>query len=112
MADTPPGTIILVNGSPSSGKTSIARAIQRTFDEPYLHLGIDLLFLDWSSYAPTATWMFDEAHKHTCGIYDLAVDTFRLTPTDCALEIKRVVDERGSPSAFKRLAALLTGSDG
>jgi chloramphenicol 3-O phosphotransferase len=212
MADSTPGTIILVNGSPSSGKTSIARAVQRTFDEPYLHLGADLLWMEmlpwewagapagicrevpiddgpqpkiamclepfgkfavsglnqaiaalaemghnivvdgicyeasllteiltiwrslpvWlvgvycpletileraalradrgSSYAPMATWIFDEVHRHTRGVYDLEVDTSQLTPTACALEIKRVVDERGSPSAFKRLEALLAGS--
>lgn len=39
MADTTPGTIILVNGCMSAGKTSIVKAVQRTFDEPYLHLG-------------------------------------------------------------------------
>jgi chloramphenicol 3-O phosphotransferase len=36
-----PGTIILLNGAASSGKTSIAQAIQHQFDEPYLHTGID-----------------------------------------------------------------------
>ena len=209
MTDTTPGTIIVLNGCASVGKTSIAKAIQRTFPEPYLHLGIDLFWLEvqpwewagaptqifqeipiedasppkialvpgpfgkfavsglhhaiaalarmghnvvvdqvfyeasfvteiltlwksfpawlvgvscpfetvharaaartdrsWPSYLPMVNWMFDEAHKHTQGIYDLEVDTSRLTPTECALQIKQVLDERGSPSAFKRLAAL------
>ena len=60
----------------------------------------------WPSYLPMVTWMFDEAHKHTRGIYDLEVDTSRLTPTECALQIKQVLDERGSSVAFKRLVAL------
>ena len=209
MTDTTPGTIIVLNGCPSTGKTSIAKAIQRTIDVPYLHMGIDLFWLEvfpwewvgaatngvqeipvdgasppkimqiaqpygnsvisglhhtvaalahlghnvvvdhvlsdaryvadivtvwqsypvwlvglscpletihqrvaaradrsWPSYLPMVNWMFDEAHEHTRGIYDLEVDTSRLTPDECALQIKQVLDERGSPSAFKRLAAL------
>ena len=50
--------------------------------------------------------MFDEAHKHTRGIYDLEVDTSQLKPDECALQIKQMLDERGWPSGFKRLAAL------
>jgi chloramphenicol 3-O phosphotransferase len=36
-----PGTVIHLNGASSSGKTSIARALQETLDEFYLHTGID-----------------------------------------------------------------------
>lgn len=36
-----PGTIILLNGTSSSGKTSVLRAVQASFSEPYLDLGID-----------------------------------------------------------------------
>jgi chloramphenicol 3-O phosphotransferase len=209
MANTTPGNIIVLNGCPSAGKTSIAKAIQRTFEAPYLHVGLDLFWLEvfpwewsgaatnsvqeipiegasppkivqtaqpfgnffisglhhtvaalarmghnvvvdyvltdaryatdivtvwqsfpvwlvgvfcpletihqrvaaradrnWPSYLPMVNWMFDEAHKYTQGIYDLEVDTSRLTPTECALQIKQVLNERGSPSAFKQLAAL------
>ena len=35
------GTIILLNGSSSAGKTTLARAIQQEFADSYLHLGID-----------------------------------------------------------------------
>lgn len=35
------GTVVLLNGTSSSGKTSIARALQGSMDEPYLHTGID-----------------------------------------------------------------------
>lgn len=209
MSDTTPGTIIVLNGGMSVGKSSIAKAIQRTFDVPYLLVGMDLFWLQvfpwewagaadnsiyeipiegtsppqimhqtrpygrlliaglhqtiavlarmghnvvvdevfyegsyvteilalweslpvwligvtcpretmharaaaradrsWPSYLPTATWMFDEAHKYTQGIYDLTVDTLRLTPTACALQIKHMIDERRCPSAFRQLAAL------
>lgn len=35
------GRIIFLNGAPCSGKTTIARALQATLDEPYLHLSAD-----------------------------------------------------------------------
>jgi chloramphenicol 3-O phosphotransferase len=37
------GTIILLNGTVSTGKSSLARALQHVLPEPYLHLGADLL---------------------------------------------------------------------
>ena len=215
MGDTTPGTIIVLNGCASAGKTSIAKAIQRTFDAPYLHMGIDLFWLEvfpwewtgaatqiyqyipmegaappkialavqpfgqfamsglhhsvaalaqsghnvvvdhvlseasyvmdiltlwqafpvwlvgvscpletvhqrvaaradrnWPEYLPTVTWRFDAAHTHTRGIYDLEVDTSRLTPTACAVQIKHMLEERGSPSACKQLADLLPAMSG
>lgn len=36
-----PGQIILLNGTSSSGKSTLARALQDVLDEPYLHTGID-----------------------------------------------------------------------
>lgn len=36
-----PGTIILLNGASSSGKTSILNALQAQLPEPYLNAGID-----------------------------------------------------------------------
>ena len=38
-----PGTIVLLKGTGSAGKTSIAKAVQEQFDAPYLHLGIDTM---------------------------------------------------------------------
>ncbi len=35
------GTIILLNGSSSSGKTTLARALQQVLDEPYQHIALD-----------------------------------------------------------------------
>jgi chloramphenicol 3-O phosphotransferase len=37
----PTSTIILLNGISSAGKTSIAQALQRTLNEPYLQVSID-----------------------------------------------------------------------
>jgi chloramphenicol 3-O phosphotransferase len=39
----PSGTIILLNGTASAGKTSIGHAIQRLADRPWLLLGADIL---------------------------------------------------------------------
>ncbi len=37
----PVGTIILLNGTSSSGKTSVVRALQEVLNEPFLEAGID-----------------------------------------------------------------------
>jgi len=36
-----PGTILILNGTSSSGKTSLLKAVQDSFAEPYIDLGID-----------------------------------------------------------------------
>jgi chloramphenicol 3-O phosphotransferase len=36
-----PGQIVVLNGTPRSGKSSIAAAIQRTFDGVWMNLGVD-----------------------------------------------------------------------
>ncbi|CAM4492414.1 chloramphenicol phosphotransferase CPT family protein [Paenibacillus tarimensis] len=36
-----PGTVIFLNGTSSSGKSSISLELQRILDEPYLHLSVD-----------------------------------------------------------------------
>jgi chloramphenicol 3-O phosphotransferase len=41
----PTATVVILNGVGSSGKSSIARALQDILDEPYLHVQMDA-FLD------------------------------------------------------------------
>lgn len=36
-----PGQVIILNGAPRSGKTSIAKAIQQSFDGVWLNVGVD-----------------------------------------------------------------------
>lgn len=36
------GQIVILNGAPRSGKSSIAAAIQETFDGPWMNLGVDV----------------------------------------------------------------------
>lgn len=38
-----PGKFIVINGASSSGKSTLARAVQRQLDEPFWHLSIDHL---------------------------------------------------------------------
>lgn len=38
----PPGQIIVLNGAPRAGKSSIAAAIQERFDGPWMNLGVDV----------------------------------------------------------------------
>ena len=40
-----PGQIIILNGAPRAGKSSIANAIQETFDGPRMNLGTDAFIL-------------------------------------------------------------------
>jgi chloramphenicol 3-O phosphotransferase len=37
-----PGRIVILNGAPRSGKSSIVAAIQRSFDGPWMNLGVDV----------------------------------------------------------------------
>jgi chloramphenicol 3-O phosphotransferase len=41
MTLTTPGQIVVLNGAPRAGKSSIARAIQATFDGVWMNLGVD-----------------------------------------------------------------------
>jgi chloramphenicol 3-O phosphotransferase len=37
-----PGRIVVLNGAPRSGKSSIVRVVQETFDGPWMNLGVDI----------------------------------------------------------------------
>ncbi len=37
-----PGTVVILNGAPRSGKSSIVAVIQETFDGPWMNLGVDV----------------------------------------------------------------------
>ena len=54
MAEAPaPGQIIILNGTPRSGKSSIATAIQNTFDGVWMNLGVDrFMQMTPSKYLP------------------------------------------------------------
>ena len=43
---TEPGQIVILNGAPRSGKSTIVAAIQETFDGPWMNLGVDVFVRD------------------------------------------------------------------
>jgi len=43
---TEPGQIVILNGAPRSGKSSIAKVIQETFDGVWMNLGVDAYILE------------------------------------------------------------------
>jgi chloramphenicol 3-O phosphotransferase len=53
----PPGTVIILNGTSSSGKTSILRQLQALLSEPYLEAGLDkFLWMLPSRYLAPPLW--------------------------------------------------------
>jgi chloramphenicol 3-O phosphotransferase len=201
------GNIILLNGTSSSGKTTIAQALQEVMETPYLHTGIDqflierlpkrlIVYSDGIHSATAEGWMavfcdkalsqvqigpmgyqwiagmyraiaalaeegldvivddviydqrvlkiavqalpaqqvffvgirfplkvaegreqargnrskggarafFNLVHAH--GIYDLEVDSATHSPMECAVQIKRGLQAKPTPSAFSQLRAL------
>lgn len=40
-----PGQIVILNGAPRAGKSSIVKAIQDSFEEPWINLGVDVSIL-------------------------------------------------------------------
>ncbi len=63
------GNIIVLNGTSSSGKSSVLRALQQVLDEPYLDAGIDkFIFMLPKRYLDAPLW--HEVFKYTCRIPD------------------------------------------
>jgi chloramphenicol 3-O phosphotransferase len=201
---TKPGQIVILNGAPRSGKSSIVTVIQDTFDGPWMNLGVDVFVREVTPkrYRPgmglrpgaeghelaplvpalyaalydsiaahsraglnvvvdvghhDAKVLADSARRlaglpvlfvgvrcpievvmerrntgqlgraneyaigsetdpiprpvvlwheavHIPGIYDLEVNTSRLSPEECAAKVRRRLDDGPPPSAFRRLA--------
>ncbi len=52
-----PGSIIVINGTSSSGKTSIIRALQQQLEPPYLEMGVDrFIFMLPKRYLERPLW--------------------------------------------------------
>ena len=112
MFATEPGQIVILNGIPRSGKSSIVAVIQETFDGPWMNLGMERRRNTWGGGWADASMLpavrLWQRAVHTPGIYDLEVDTSLLSPEECADVIRRRLDDGPPPSAFQRLAALST----
>ncbi len=63
-----PGTVIVLNGTSSSGKTSIIRALQESLDEPFLEAGIDkFIWMMPRRYLERPLWDDVLGLAHTAG---------------------------------------------
>lgn len=51
-----PGCIVFLNGPPSVGKSTVARAVQELLDKPFFHLSLD----DFSQGYPERCWRADD----------------------------------------------------
>lgn len=87
------GTVIVLNGTSSSGKSSIARELQQTMDGYYLHSGLD----HFTDRLPAKFLVVSD------GISPATADCFRLVVSK---ETNRVVEIRLGPFAFKLWAGI------
>lgn len=81
------GTIIVLNGTSSSGKTSIARALQDLFEAPYLDAGLDRFlwmlprrYLDrplWDEVLGLASEAGPTGHRLVAGMHQALVSLAR-----------------------------------
>jgi chloramphenicol 3-O phosphotransferase len=62
------GNIVLLNGTSSAGKTSIAKALQEIMETPYLHMGIDHFL---SSVPPTGSLVTDVDGQVTTDFFEV-----------------------------------------
>jgi chloramphenicol 3-O phosphotransferase len=92
------GRVILLHGTSSSGKTTIARAVQRRSDEPWLRLRIDVF---WS--AVHERW-FEHGERAAEGF--LWTETSRIVPGH-----RRPANRGGDASCRWRGRALGCGRD-
>ena len=58
------GSIILLNGVTSSGKSSIAKSLQGQLEEPFLHLGIDV----FTQMLPSAYYSFTQPPENVLAL--------------------------------------------
>ena len=86
------GWVVVLNGAPRSGKSSIAAVIQETFDGPWMNLGVDV-------FSRQVT-----PPRYRPGIYDLEIDTSTVTPEAAAATIRTRL-AGPPPTAFRQLAA-------
>lgn len=55
-----PGKIVFLNGTSSAGKTTLAKALQASLDEPYLCMGID----HFLSSVPQRLFVYTDDENH------------------------------------------------
>jgi chloramphenicol 3-O-phosphotransferase len=111
------GKIILLNGTLSSGKSSIVSALQDILEEPFLNAGIDkfIWMLPWR-YLKRPLWdavlrLATEAGAVGQWLMSGMHQTMKSSAEACALLIKQRLKDKRPPDAFKRLKQRGVGYD-
>lgn len=83
------GTLIILNGGSSAGKTSLGRALQDLYEEPYLLLGIDAF---WMAIPPKQLDLEHvEPRYYTCkSHFENGLEYFEITPGPILDRVMRV----------------------
>lgn len=99
----PGGTVIYLNGPSSSGKSTLSKALQEHFDEPYLHIGIDSMIAmmpeklnDWTGQpAPEGfSWKkisLDDGSQS----YEIKMGPYAQKMQETFVEVIRVLAQQG-----------------
>ena len=105
--------IVVLNGTPRSGKSSIVTELQSVLEGVWMNLGVDVSrrMTPPSAEEPYGTdralverW---EREVHRRWAYDVEVDTSVSSPDACAVAIGARLAVDPPPSAFARLATFL-----
>jgi chloramphenicol 3-O phosphotransferase len=65
------GNVVLLNGTSSAGKTSMAKALQKIMETPYLHMGIDYFL---SSTPDTSTKVIEVDGQITSDFFEMVYE--------------------------------------
>jgi chloramphenicol 3-O phosphotransferase len=69
MTNVAPGTVLVLNGCSSAGKTSLAKELQRTLPEPFIHLSLDA----FRAMEPDGYWESNENSNEELILRELAL---------------------------------------
>jgi chloramphenicol 3-O-phosphotransferase len=122
----PPARVVVLNGTPRAGKSSIAAALQDDPDEAWIGLGVDVARATTpprlqpgiglrpgepddpaAPYVPVlhaALWAERWQDAVHAWAYDLEVDTSKRSPAECAAAIRRRLADGPPGTRFARLA--------
>src|SRR5690242_12764400 len=105
-----PGRVILLNGASSSGKSTLAKALQRALDEPFLHVSSDQfvaagMLPDRRDASGPFTWWTEMRPRFFAGFHRCLP---ALADAGNDLIVEHIIEFRSSRA---QLAVLLAGLD-
>ena len=80
--------LILLDGTSSAGKTTLAKAVQDALPTPYLLLGIDTVVFALPRRYVNESAFWSEVYQYR---YDVTVDTSSANPAECAATVAAAV---------------------